>query len=77
MDGGSQPLPSIGYLEAPSSHIGKNPKSIENHINAALELDLPLIVHSRNAEEDTYDILKSEKKNSNLKFIVHCFYFLK
>jgi len=36
-------------------------------------LNIPLIVHSRNAEKDTYDILKSEKKNSDLKFIIHCF----
>ena len=48
-------------------------KSFINHINAALELNIPLIVHSRNAEKDTYEILKSEKKNSNLKFIIHCF----
>ena len=43
------------------------------HINAATELDLPLIVHSRNAEKDTFDILKSEKKNNNLKVLIHCF----
>ena len=30
-------------------------------------------MHSRNAEEDTYEILKSEKKNSNLKVLIHCF----
>jgi len=57
------------------NHSDKNTqrKSFINHINAALELNLPLIVHSRNAENDTYDILKDEKKNSNLKFIIHCF----
>ena len=57
------------------NHSDKNTqkKSFINHINAALELDVPLIVHSRNAENDTYDILKNEKKNSNLKFIIHCF----
>ena len=32
------------------------------HIKAAQELSLPLIVHTRSAEEDTYEILKSEKK---------------
>ena len=49
------------------NHSDKNTqkKSFINHINAALELDVPLIVHSRNAENDTYDILKNEKKNSN------------
>ena len=30
-------------------------------------------MHSRNAEKDTYDILKNERKNSNLKVILHCF----
>tara|TARA_Y100000590_G_scaffold449208_1_gene586980 strand:- start:2054 stop:2839 length:786 start_codon:yes stop_codon:yes gene_type:complete len=43
------------------------------HIHAASELDIPLIVHTRNAEKDTYDILKSEMKNSNLKVLIHCF----
>ena len=43
------------------------------HIKAAQELDIPLIVHSRNAETDTLDILKSELKNSNIKTIIHCF----
>lgn len=48
-------------------------KSFIEHIKAASELDIPVIVHSRNAEEDTYEILKSEKKNSNLKVLIHCF----
>ena len=43
------------------------------HIQAASELNIPLIVHSRNAEIDTYDILKNELKNSNLKILIHCF----
>ena len=48
-------------------------KSFIEHINAALELNIPIIVHSRNAEADTYEILRSEKKNSNLKILMHCF----
>ena len=48
-------------------------KSFIEHIGAALELNIPIIVHSRNAESDTYEILKSEKKNSNLKILIHCF----
>ena len=43
------------------------------HISASLELNIPVIVHSRNAENDTYEILKSEKKNSKLKVLLHCF----
>ena len=42
-------------------------KSFIEHINAAAELNIPIIVHSRAAENDTYEILKSENKNSNLK----------
>ena len=48
-------------------------KSFIEHINAASELNIPVIVHSRNAEKDTYEILKSESKNSNLKVLMHCF----
>ena len=48
-------------------------KSFIEHINAASELNIPIIVHSRNAETDTYDILKSEKKNSDFKILMHCF----
>ena len=48
-------------------------KSFINHIQAASELNIPLIVHSRHAEKDTYEIIKSEKKNSNLKVLIHCF----
>ena len=43
------------------------------HIEAASILGIPLIVHTRNAEIETIDILKSEKKNSNLKVLIHCF----
>ena len=45
--------------------------SFKNHIEAALDLDVPIIVHSRNAENDTYEILK--KYNSKLKILMHCF----
>ena len=48
-------------------------KSFIEHIKAASELNIPLIVHTRSADIDTYDILKSENKNSNLKILIHCF----
>jgi len=48
-------------------------KSFIEHINAASELNIPVIVHSRNAENETYEILRSEKKHSNLKVLIHCF----
>ncbi len=47
-------------------------KSFEEHIKASIELDIPLIVHSRSAENDTYDILKNFI-NYNPKILMHCF----
>ena len=48
-------------------------RSFVEHIRAASQLNIPLIVHSRNAESDTLNILKNEQKNSNLKALIHCF----
>ena len=48
-------------------------KSFIEHIYAASRLNIPIIVHSRNAENDTYEILKSEKRNLDLNVLVHCF----
>ena len=47
-------------------------KLFEEHIKASIETNLPLIVHSRNAEELTLSILKKYSKN-NLKILMHCF----
>ena len=46
--------------------------SFLEHIEASIELSVPLIIHSRNAEEETYKIL-SKYKNSKLKILMHCF----
>ena len=54
-----------------NSDKDKQITSFKNHINAALELNFPLIVHSRNAEDETYEILKNSDKN--LKILMHCF----
>jgi TatD DNase family protein len=43
-------------------------KVFEEHIKAAQTLDIPLIVHTRSAEDDTYDIIKAEKKTKILRF---------
>ena len=54
-----------------NSDKDKQIKSFQNHINAAVELNIPLIVHSRNAEIETYEILKNS--DSSLKILMHCF----
>ncbi|MDC0513848.1 TatD family hydrolase [Pelagibacteraceae bacterium] len=48
-------------------------KIFSEHIKAAQKLNLPLIIHSRSAEEDTYQIIKNEKKNKDFKALIHCF----
>ena len=47
-------------------------QSFEDHIEASLKLNMPLIIHSRAAEDETYQILKNYKKD-NLKILMHCF----
>ena len=47
-------------------------ESFENHIRASIETKLPLIVHSRNAETQTFELL-NKYKNENLKILMHCF----
>jgi len=46
--------------------------SFIKHIEAALSLDLPIIIHSRNAEHETYEILDSFR-NQKPKILMHCF----
>ena len=47
-------------------------KSFETHIKASIELNIPLIIHSRSAENETFDIL-NKYKNDDLKILMHCF----
>jgi len=51
-------------------------KQIESfliHIDAARQTGLPLIVHTRDADEDTIKILTDEMKKGEFKFLIHCF----
>jgi len=54
------------------SNRDKQISSFEAHIEASIELNRPIIIHSRNAEKETFDILNSYK-DSNLKILMHCF----
>ncbi len=48
-------------------------RSFEEHILAAQEKNLPLIIHTRSAEKDTYEILKKNLNRKDMKFLIHCF----
>lgn len=45
-------------------------KNFEIHIQAALETNLPLIIHSRSADVQTIDLLRNFKES---KGVIHCF----
>ena len=55
-----------------NSDKDKQIKSFNEHIKASIETNAPLIIHSRSAEEDTFNILNNYK-NDNLKILMHCF----
>tara|TARA_B100000963_G_scaffold345223_1_gene349063 strand:+ start:15291 stop:16067 length:777 start_codon:yes stop_codon:yes gene_type:complete len=45
----------------------------EKHICAAQEKKIPLIVHTRSAEKETFEILQKNLKVKNFKILIHCF----
>ncbi len=48
-------------------------RSFRVHIAAARETGLPLVIHSRSAEDDTADILEDEMGQGAFKPLLHCF----
>lgn len=57
-------------------HYDNSPRDVQRkwfrkQIQLAKKLDLPVVVHSRSADEDTLKILKEE--SDGLKAVIHCF----
>ncbi|MCR6501876.1 TatD family hydrolase [Shinella sp. CPCC 101442] len=46
---------------------------LTNHIAAARETGLPLVIHSRSADEDMAAILSDETEKGAFPFLLHCF----
>ena len=55
-----------------NSEKDKQISSFREHIKASIKTNTPLIVHSRNAENETYEIL-NKYKDKNIKILMHCF----
>jgi TatD DNase family protein len=55
-----------------NSEKDKQINTFEKHIEASIKTNVPLIIHSRNAEDETFDILNSYK-DEKLKILMHCF----
>ncbi len=58
------------YWKEPQKDIQK--KWFIRQIDLAKELNLPVIIHSRNAAKDTLDIMKSERAD-RLRGVIHCY----
>ena len=43
------------------------------HIDAARQMDLPVIIHTRDAEDDTLRILRDEMEKGPFRGVIHCF----
>jgi TatD DNase family protein len=59
-------------------HYDNSPREVQREVfrrqlRVAGDAGLPVIIHTREAEEDTIDILKSEWTTSGLPGIMHCF----
>ena len=54
------------------SNKEKQIESFKDHIEASIELKMPIIIHSRSAEDETFNILNSYK-DEDLRILMHCF----
>lgn len=53
--------------------VAAQKRSFECHIEAARVSGLPLIVHTRDAEQDTIEILTRAKAKGDFQCLIHCF----
>lgn len=58
------------YWDEPEREIQKN--WFERQLSLASEVDLPVVIHSRDAAKDTLDIMKAWQKEST-GGVIHCF----
>lgn len=56
-----------------TQHKEAQKKCFWEHIKASIKTQKPLIVHTRNADEDTLEMLSEGKKIGDLKILMHCF----
>ena len=48
-------------------------RCFEEHITAAQKTKIPIIVNKKNAETETYEILKRKMSEKEFKILIHCF----
>jgi len=69
----------IGVGETGLDYFYENSKKntqidlFQRHIDLAKIKKIPVIVHTRSADTDTYNIIKKNSNNFSTKFLIHCF----
>ena len=53
--------------------VEKQKSSFISQINAARENNLPIVIHSRNADDDMIDLLQDNYNNGSFSGVIHCF----
>lgn len=61
------------FYNKEAKHQKMQRKSFKQHIIASQENNLPIIVHTRGAEEDTLGIIEEYKKGHEFPGLIHCF----
>lgn len=61
------------FYNKEKNHHRMQQDSFEQHIIASQENGLPVIVHTRDAEADTENIIARNKKSKNFPGLIHCF----
>ena len=61
------------FYNKEKDHQKMQRESFHQHIIAAQETKLPLIIHTRDAEEDTIKLLSENKRNKDFPGLIHCF----
>ncbi|KAG1700580.1 putative metal-dependent hydrolase YabD [Nymphon striatum] len=54
-------------------HATAQAQGLRNHIAAARATGLPLVIHSRDADDDMISILEEETEQGAFPFVLHCF----
>jgi len=59
-------------------HYNKSPRDVqikvfEEHLQMAVDHDLPVVIHTRDADDDTRDILKNYSNDLKRKGVIHSF----
>jgi TatD DNase family protein len=74
---GSERVVALGEIGL-DYHYDNSPREVQREVFArqlrlARDLGLPVIIHSREADEDTAEILRRELEGSGTKGVMHCF----